>query len=833
MRAQFLLLFQFSSFLLQAQQIDTSFILTSAGKHFEAGPIFRFFFGTHWRETWSQQVSVPRLSLGDSMTVEPTQEIGHVVSLVLRNANGMRFLVRPVERDVRYMLPEELRETVAREIIEDQISVANPYATLVTAKLERALGLRANLLTLVALGRAAVPDTLPPSLTNVPASFEQLPTRFDRWISTDSLFLRLALHSEETVDEIAYLKQRLLDLLVGEWDRSPAEWRWRESRSDDRISWFPEPSPRDRAFSRFDGLFPSLAQLGVPRFSHVDESYGDIGSLTTTARALDRRILISNEKQTWDSIAAWMKSAISDSVIATAVRSLPAPVFQREGAALALVLKSRRNQIESAAKEFYKLCSEFVEIQSSPKGETIRAQKVGGHLVFLERWTRESKPRKIFSRRFTDDYTREIRLFLSDSGNLVLLDGADESAIRIRIVAGNADSVRESVPTRMGQSLNPFRTAATFVYGEPAAKVGRHTKTISTLPTMEGTPESDYGSAWKFVPWVGSSPDEGFFLGGGIKYEEYGFRLFPYELSHQVRLGMATLPGKFRADWTGEFYAPLDPAKLTLHALASQVEVQNFFGIGNESRYNEALDRARFYKVEQNQFVFRATVDTKIEASTRMLIGGGFKIVDNSLLPNSLIDSLEPYGSARNFSLANVGVQFFHDSRNDRLFPSAGWYGIAELGYYPEWFTNQHSFIRLKAELRSYVPLASGILALRGLAESISDTHPFFESAFLGGPASLRGYEVQRFTGDAAVFGGGEFRLPAAQYIFLVPQWFGVSVFAETGRVFADGENSSAIHSTIGAGVWFSFIKREYVGAFSVARSKEKLFFYGTLGFAF
>jgi outer membrane protein assembly factor BamA len=318
-----------------------------------------------------------------------------------------------------------------------------------------------------------------------------------------------------------------------------------------------------------------------------------------------------------------------------------------------------------------------------------------------------------------------------------------------------------------------------------------------------------------------------------MKYEKYGFRRFPYELSHQVRVGIATLPGKLRADWTGEFYAPLDPAKLSLYAMASQVEVQNFFGIGNESPYNESLDLARFYKVEQNQLFFRTTVDSKVEASTRMLMSAGFKIVDNSLLPNTLIDSLKPYGSAKNFSIANVGVQFLHDSRNDLLFPSGGWYGFAELEYYPDWFTNQNSFLRLKAELRSYIPVATGTLALRGIAESISGNHPFFESAFVGGPNSLRGYEVQRFAGDAAVFAGGEVRLPVAQYLFLVPQWFGVSAFAEAGRVFVDGEHSSAVHSAAGAGVWFSFIKREYVGTFSVARSDEKFFFYGSIGFGF
>jgi hypothetical protein len=831
MRARLLLLLLFSEIPLNAQKMDSSFILTSAGKHFQAGPAFRLFFGTHWRETWSQQVSVPRLYLSDSLTVEATKEIGHVISLILRHSNGTRYLVRPVTRDVRYMLPEELRETVAREIIDDQISVANPYATLITDRLERTLGLREKSLQFIGLSPEDLPDSLRATFAEIPASVEV----FDEngTISSDSLFRRLESFPEESVDELAYLKHRLFDMLVGEWDRSPAEWRWKQIVDGPLRRWIPRPTPRDRAFSRFDGLLPSLMQLGVQKLSHVSDAYGNIDNLTQTARNLDRTILISHEKQIWDSLTAWMKSSLTDSVIEAAVHSLPHEAYLIDGLELSRTLRDRRNELDKASKELYKLCSEFIEINTIARGERVRLRRAGTHLLFLERSYTDSIPRRIFSRRFSDDYTKEIRLFLSKGGNTVQFDGADQSEIRIIVVAGTADTLLENESARGGQFANPFQATSTLVYGAPYTKIGRKEPMISLLPAMEGIPSSEYGSAWKFVPWVGSSPDEGLFLGGGVKFERYGFRRFPYELSHQLRLGIATLPGRFRADWTGEFYAPLDPAKLLLYVMASQVEVQNFFGLGNESAFNESLARARFYKVEQNELSFRVTVDSKVEASTHMLLGAGIKIVDNSLPSNTLIDSLKPYGSAKNFALGSVGVQFLHDSRNDLLYPSSGWYGVAEFGYYPDWFTSKNSFIRTKAELRSYIPVSSGVLALRGTFESISGAHPFFESAIVGGPNSLRGYEVQRFTGDAAVFGSGELRFPVAQYMVLVPQWFGVSTFAEAGRVFEEGENSSTIHTAVGAGVWFSFIKREYVGAFSIAVSNEKIFFYGSLGFAF
>jgi hypothetical protein len=76
-------------------------------------------------------------------------------------------------------------------------------------------------------------------------------------------------------------------------------------------------------------------------------------------------------------------------------------------------------------------------------------------------------------------------------------------------------------------------------------------------------------------------------------------------------------------------------------------------------------------------------------------------------------------------------------------------------------------------------------------------------------------------------------RARVTQIPFLVPLWAGISGFAETGRVFFDGEQSNRWHNAIGGGVWFSIIKPEYLVSFSLARSEDEVAFYTTLGFMF
>ncbi len=69
--------------------------------------------------------------------------------------------------------------------------------------------------------------------------------------------------------------------------------------------------------------------------------------------------------------------------------------------------------------------------------------------------------------------------------------------------------------------------------------------------------------------------------------------------------------------------------------------------------------------------------------------------------------------------------------------------------------------------------------------------------------------------------------------MFLVPTKFGVTLGAETGRVFAAHESSTRWHAAIGGGIWFSFIGPMNVLSLSVVRSPEGTGVYVAGGFSF
>ncbi|HEX6308672.1 MAG TPA: ShlB/FhaC/HecB family hemolysin secretion/activation protein, partial [Longimicrobiales bacterium] len=82
------------------------------------------------------------------------------------------------------------------------------------------------------------------------------------------------------------------------------------------------------------------------------------------------------------------------------------------------------------------------------------------------------------------------------------------------------------------------------------------------------------------------------------------------------------------------------------------------------------------------------------------------------------------------------------------------------------------------------------------------------EAAFLGGRNSLRGFETDRFAGDAAAYGSTELHLPLGTLTLLVRGEVGAFGLADAGRVWFDGDSPGGWHTSFGGGAWFSSLGR-------------------------
>ena len=181
---------------------------------------------------------------------------------------------------------------------------------------------------------------------------------------TSSMLESLENDLHNKVDELQYLKARLIDILLGDWDRSADQWQWLKVQTPSSITWEPVPQPHRQAFVRLNGLLPTIADVALPQLENCGDNISNVENTTLTGRVLDRRILVSYPKQTWDSLAHWIQIQISDSVIHRAISNLPSPVLEKEGKSILQTLQARRAQLMKAADEFLQV---VISIYRNPR----------------------------------------------------------------------------------------------------------------------------------------------------------------------------------------------------------------------------------------------------------------------------------------------------------------------------------------------------------------------------------------------------------------------------------------------------------------------------------
>ncbi len=118
-------------------------------------------------------------------------------------------------------------------------------------------------------------------------------------VNSEKLFEKYFSNSNHRVDESAYLKARLLDILIGDWDRHEDQWQWAVYEESGKTIYRPIPRDRDQAFSRMDGVIPQMAtqKWALRKIQGFDYRIKDLVGLTTSGVHLDRNFTTTLIKQ--------------------------------------------------------------------------------------------------------------------------------------------------------------------------------------------------------------------------------------------------------------------------------------------------------------------------------------------------------------------------------------------------------------------------------------------------------------------------------------------------------------------------------------------------------
>src|SRR6185295_13713102 len=150
--------------------------------------------------------------------------------------------------------------------------------------------------------------------------------------------------NDHTVDQHEVLKARLLDNLIGDWDRHPDQWRWGVRDTGKGRTYYPIPRDRDQAFFNSDGLLISF--FAKNRFAFLQgfkPRIANVKGLNYHSRDFDRFFLNQLDENEWRNTADSFVNNLPDAEITRAVKKLPPEIYAFGGQKMIDRLKSRRN----------------------------------------------------------------------------------------------------------------------------------------------------------------------------------------------------------------------------------------------------------------------------------------------------------------------------------------------------------------------------------------------------------------------------------------------------------------------------------------------------------
>jgi hypothetical protein len=247
---------------LAAQQADTTDpVVSAAGPRYQASGLHGFLFGKEYRTLWSTPISVPLLDLrAFAGGLKPVSKGGgqQTKSLLLVAPDGREFFFRSVDKDPSATLPAELRPTLAGDVVRDQTSSALPTAPLVVGRLLDAARILHGSSRLFVLPDDPLLGEFRTEFAGLMGFLEEriggshpVPAHWKgakEIINSDSLIARVSRSPEDQADAQAFLRARLFDLLIGDWDRHAGQWSWALFDEKSPRRWVPIPMDRDQAF---------------------------------------------------------------------------------------------------------------------------------------------------------------------------------------------------------------------------------------------------------------------------------------------------------------------------------------------------------------------------------------------------------------------------------------------------------------------------------------------------------------------------------------------------------------------------------------------------------
>ena len=824
----------------------------------------RAVFGENYRDVWKTEVEFPVIDLGtEAGGLVPVKRGGglQTTSLRLEGADGHEYGLRLLEKSGLAQVPYALRDGLVGDIVLELRAAMAPYGALVASPLARAAGVAQPAPRIVYVpddprlgryretfaNRLALYEIRPDDdMSDVPG-FEGM----DDVVSAANLREEMREDQDHRVDQRAYLRARLFDMVLADWDRHADQWRWAAFEpgdldpsltGDDATQgkvYVPIARDRDFSFYGIGGAAQPLLQVFDRRLQPIDEEYGNIRGLTTNGFYQDRRFLNELTLADWREVAEDLQAALTDVTIQRSIAVLPDPIEVQVSDYWTTALQGRRDRLVEAAEAYYELNAGTVDVIGSDERELFEAvrQADGSLAVTVRSYKGGEAGRVLYQRTMQPAETGEVRLYGFNGRDVFRVTGDGPREISVRVIGGGGadELVAPAGDVAVYDTPDGLEIAESGPHVEDRrsehADVNRYDPTEHVLGDR------------RVFPTLGYRATDGVLLGAAVTWNVPGFRLRPYAATHLVSATYATATGGFAGAYTGRMREALGSYDLDVDAYASTPRyARNFYGLGNAAPDADGpLVQANLARVQA-----RAGVGIPIGESFRLVVGPSVRYADatrDSLQTATGPISLLPEDSFSSQVHAGGYARLAASTVDDVLNPRQGLRLAVEGSGFAGVTGVADPYGVVGGELAAYVPVRlvpQLTLALRAGGEHLIGDFPFFDATTLGGPGSIRGYRRERWAGRSAASGSAELRAKLLDLdAYVLPLNIGVLGFVDAGRVWSDDSpvptatfTGDGLHYGYGGGLWVSVLDRALVNLTAGVSDEATLLTFG-IGFAY
>lgn len=653
--------------------------------------------------------------------------------------------------------------------------------------------------------------------------------------STHDIIEKIREDEKHKIDENAFVRARLFDMLIGDWDRHQDQWRWAQFDQENGDKYYrPIPRDRDQVFSNFDGALLDVMKVisgSTKQLQVYDESLEDIKWMNAAGIKMDRVMVQQADKETWLKHAEFLQKNITDDVIEKAFSKVPKEVQDATLEDIKEKLKGRRSNLQDIATRYYNYLNELVILTGTDKDDYIEVKRTGDNEthVKISRIIGGEKGEVIVDKTFNRAITKEMWIYGLDDKDIFEVTGKANNPIFIRLIGGQEN---DTYIIKNGRRIKVYdhESKSNTIKENKGAKI--RLTDVYKLNLFDFNKNITKASV--ITPAIGFNPDDGFLLGLQFVKTKKGFQRNPFSNQHRFKGGYFFATQGFSFNYDGEFSNIMNDWNLHIGGqFTTENFTNNFFGYGNETVNNDDDLDLDYNRVKTSIYAVKAGIIKKGNFGSDYgfrTIFEGIKIDDTE--DRFITDDFVPATNEEFYERRYFGgleTQFNYASFDEKINPKKGMTFMLQIGGKTEFKDTKNTYGYLNSNLGFYNALSKNkqlVLKTDVRAQiRVGDDLIFYQAANIGGRNGLRGFRTERFTGQNSFVGSADLRYSFPSFkTSTLPLQIGIFGGGDVGRVWLKNDTSNKWHNDYGGGFWVTAAE-SVSGTFNLFNSVEGLRF--------